>query len=781
MYIYGGGGDSVIVEILQNKIMVGAAEADTGSTNPLTNIPYSSQYYDIKKAIDKIPASNPDVKKELGKLLDTNDVILLTGETGSGKSVRVPSLVLEHYGYNAQIVCTQPRTVNASNISTFVSKILDVKIGEEVGFKFKHNDQTSAKTKLLYATDGTIAAQQFGEQARGEELFGAFDVVIIDEAHERSIQIDFLLLFIKRYLAQRKAGDVGGAATDKPKKFIIMSATVELETFRKYFADSSIGEISISGRTYPVTQHFAPKPTDDYMAAIKEKVLDVVNGMGGVAGGKEDSGGSKDKENSGGSTTNMVPGDILVFLSSKREIDELVREINERLHAKMSKQVVAVPLYSGLTPEQQHLAVDGEAFKQKPVSQIARGSKVNETAEIKIVVSTEIAETGVTVDGVVYVIESGKALESTYDTTRREDVLVQAFIPKAAVKQRIGRAGRTRPGIAYHIYTEAEYAKFPDFKQPDIRTTNIDSELMKLLMFKGVDTVGELRKVLCEMIEPPSELQIKSTLRFLAVLNIISSDKPDGKITTVGECIYALRIDVQLALALLSAKNYKVPYDESLDVIAVLQTESSVSRWFVAPPMTDKRAVGQFRDFKKKYTSAYGDVFSLYRLYRHFQEYKLGADKRFVRFQTMMEVGRNRKGIAEAFRKVEDKCHLERLGDAASQMEKNIIQTFMQGYYNQTATLKSKKNVSGREVYVYQLDSPPAPELGKQTIEVEPGRDNTMSRLSKKIMYLGVSNINGSRRFNGIINITETDLLSKVEKMYMGGVERVGDKIALLG
>jgi len=773
----------------------------TESTNPLTGVSYSTDYYDIKKKIDAIPASNPDVKKELGNLLDTNDIILLTGETGSGKSVRVPSLVLEHYGYDAQIVCTQPRTVNASNIATFVSKILDVKIGEEVGFKFRHNDQTSSKTKLLYATDGTIAAQQFGEQARGEELFSAFDVVIIDEAHERSIQIDFLLLFIKRYLAQRKAGDT--AHTDKPKKFIIMSATVELETFRKYFADSSIGEISISGRTYPVTRHFTTKPVEDYNVAIREKIMDIVNGISDkttdkasdkttdtatdkTTGGKDatkDNNEVKtkdDKDDKANNNNGNPIGDILVFLSSKREIDELVREINEKLHAKMNKQVVAVPLYSGLTPEQQHLAVDGEAFKQKPVSQIARGSKVGEVAEIKIVASTEIAETGVTVDGIVYVIESGKVLDSTYDTTRREDVLVQTFIPKAAVKQRIGRAGRTRPGIAYHMYTESEYEKFPDFKQPDIRTTNIDSELMKLLMFKGVDTVGELRKVLCEMIEPPSELQIKSTLRFLAVLNIISSDKPEGKITNVGECIYALRIDVQLALVLLSAKNYKVPYDEMLDVIAVLQTESSISRWFVMPPMTDKRAMQQFRDFKKKYTSAYGDVFSLYRLYRHFQEYKLGSDKRFVRFQTMMEVGRNRKAIADTFRKVEDKCHLEQLGPAAPQMEKNIIQTFMQGYYNQTATLKSKKNVAGKEIYTYQLDSPPAPELGKQTVEVELGRDNTMSRLSKKIMYIGVSNVNDKRKFNGIINITETDLLSKVEKMYMGGVDRVGDKIAML-
>lgn len=729
---------------------------EPNTTNPLTGVAYSTRYYEIKKDIDKIPASNPDVKKELGKLLDSKDIILLTGETGSGKSVRVPSLVLEHYGYNARIVCTQPRTVNASSISTFVSNILDVKLGEEVGYKFKHNDQTSSKTKLLYATDGTIAAQQFGEQARGEELFNKFDVVIIDEAHERSIQIDFLLLFIKRYLEQRKKGDT--TKTDKPKKFIIMSATVELETFRKYYADHAIGEMSISGRTFPVTQHFAPKPVAEYIPAIKEKIMEIVNNT------------SKD----------AMAGDILVFLPSKREIDELVRDINENLHAKMQKQVIAVPLYAGLTPEQQTLATDETAFKQKPISELVRGSKVNERAEIKIVASTEIAETGVTVKGVVYVLESGKVLNSSFDTTRRENVLVSSFIPKSAVKQRIGRAGRTQPGIAYHMYTKEEYEKFPDFKQPDIRTTNIDGELMKLLMFKGVDTIGELRELLCEMIEPPSELQIKSTLRFLAVLNLISSDKPDGKITTIGECVYALRIDVQLALVLLSAKNYKVPYDEIVDVIAILQTESNLSRWFVQPQLTDKVAMKHYREFRRKYTTAYGDVFSLYRLYRHFQERKLGADKRFVRFQVMFEVGKNRRAIMDAFRKVEDKCHLEQLGTAAAQMEKNIIQTFMQGYYNQTATLKSKKNVSGKEIYVYQLDAPPAPELGTQTVEVELGRDNTMSKLSKKIMYLGVSNINSTRKFNGIINITETDLLSKVEKMYMGGLERVEDIFVLL-
>ena len=762
-------------------------------TNPLTNVAYSTKYYELKEKIDKIPASQPAVKKELGKLLDSSDIILLTGETGSGKSVRVPSLVLEHYGFGANVVCTQPRTVNASSISDFVAQLLDVKIGEEVGYKFKHNNATSSKTKLLYATDGTIAAQQFGKQSSGGELFDEFDVVIIDEAHERSVQIDFLLLFIKKYLAGVKRGGAAANAVDKSpaditeelgddsikevthevspqssqtpqqthqrrKKFIIMSATVELETFRKYFSDYVIGEMSISGRTFPVEQHFEPKPIPEYMPVIKERIINIVN----------------DSSN--------TPGDILVFLPSKREIDDLVRDINGTLHAKLNKKVVAVPLYSGLTPEQQNLAVSSDAFKKKPIKEIARGvmNAPNGTAEIKVVVSTEIAETGVTVDGIVYVIESGKVMQSSWDTTRREDVLVSAFIPKAAVKQRIGRAGRTQPGVAYHMYGKDEYEKFPDFKQPDIRTTNIDGELMKLLMFKGVNDVGELKKLLCEMIEPPSELQIKSTLRFLAVLNIISSDAAGGKITLIGECVHRLRIDTQLALALLSAKNYNVPFDEILDVIAVLSTESSVSRWFVAPPITDKRATQQFRDFKSKYTSAYSDVFSLYRLYRRFQEHKLGADKRFVRLAVMFEVGKNRRVIAEAFKKVDNKCHLERLGEPASQMEKNIIQTFMQGYYNQTATLVSKKMVSGRTSHVYQLDSPAAPELGKQTVDVEAGRDNTLSKLAKKIIYLGISNINGTRRFNGIINITETDLLAKVEHAYMGGATRVGDKFALM-
>ena len=154
--------------------------------------------------------------------------------------------------------------------------------------------------------------------------------------------------------------------------------------------------------------------------------------------------------------------------------------------------------------------------------------------------STEVAETGVTVDGIVYVIESGKVMESSWDTTRREQILNNAFIPMAAVKQRIGRAGRTQPGVAYHMYTEAEYNKFAPYKQPDIRTTNIDSEIMKLLKFKGVDNIAVVSKILCELIEPPSELQIKSTLRFLASLSIVSSDKPDGTITSTGDCVYGM-------------------------------------------------------------------------------------------------------------------------------------------------------------------------------------------------------------------------------------------------
>jgi ATP-dependent RNA helicase DHX57 len=814
-----------------------ATTASSTNVNPLTNVPFSAKYHILKEKIDKIPASQPAVGAELGKLLDTNDIILLTGETGSGKSVRVPSLVLQHYGFNARVVCTQPRTVNASSISEFVAQLLDVKLGEEVGYKFKHNDKSSSKTKLLYATDGTITSQQFKNQAsEGNKLFDGFDVIIIDEAHERNVQIDFLLLFIKKYLDGIKRGGAGKSKPDsadtidstestditedimedtvdtaesvddttdsiestditedkesqpqpqsqppsRQKKFIIMSATVELETFRKYFKDHSIGEMSISGRTFPVTQHFAEKSMVEYLPAIKERIIDIVGGKGGNAGKSTNANasaganaGNKGKIGRGGT------GDILVFLPSKREIDELVRDINEKMHAVLSQRVLAVPLYSGLTPEQQALAVSSDGFKKKTIHAFANNG-INETAEIKIVVSTEVAETGVTVDGIVYVIESGKVMDSSWDTARRETVLVNAFIPKAAVKQRIGRAGRTQPGIAYHMYTRAEYDGFPDFKQPDIRTTNIDGELMKLLMFKGVSVVGELRKLLSDMIEPPSELQIKSTLRFLAVLNIISSDRDDGVIKHLGECVYSMRMDTQLAMALLSAKNYGVPYDEMLDIITILQTESNVGRWFAKPSMNDKPAMKQFRDFETKYTSMHSDIFSLYRLYRAFQDRKLGSGSRFVRIPLMLEVGRNRRGIADAFHKVGDKCHMEKLGPAAAQMEKNIIQAFMQGYYNQTATLKQIKMVNGRSTHVYQLDAPAAPELGAQMINVEVGRDNTLSKLSKKIIYLGISNINGVRKFNGIINIMETDLLAKVESAYMGGVERVEDRMALI-
>lgn len=674
--------------------------------NPINGKPFSQKYLDAREAMSRLPATRPEVKKELFALLDKNDVILLTGETGAGKSLIVPMLTLEYFKYKEKVVCSQPRTVNASTIATGVAEVVaDVELGKEVGYKYKYNNKSSDSTLLLYTTDGTLLSMCFKTPD-----FSPYACVLIDEAHERNMNIDLVLFFIREHLRKKDARKV---------KFVIMSATAQMEQFKEYFKGCALGEIFISGRTFPVTQHFNDKSLNGkYRDAIAERLKSIVNDEISPKWKK----GAKEQS------------DILVFLPSKREIDQLCMQINTKLVKDFALKCVCVPLYSGLDKDQELLATDESKYKKLPGS-----------PDVKIVASTNLAETGVTVKGITYVVDSGYEYESTFDPVLRESTLANKFIPKAAVKQRMGRAGRTKPGICYHMYTRAEYEKFDDYKHAEITTGNIDGVLLKMMHYgKSVDEkkVGD---ILSKLIEPPAKARVEATMKYLKELGVLAAD---GTLTETGLCVYRLNMDVPVALFLIGCKRHGVETAKALTLASIMLVDRSYQGWFRPP----NRMLPDYRDQMKKYetlqskyTSDVAELLALADLYEDFRAEKLARWKKWVNLKHLMEVPRSIRQIQKNYEAMEAKC-TEALPagkklPAGATYAQTIVECLRYGFGNQVAILKSKSS----PVYKFEVRG--------QIIETAPEEGNGLSEFNSHLIYFDLSNILGTRKINGLVNI----------------------------
>lgn len=723
----------------RNDAKLGSDEktGDTSDTNPLTGRTFTDQYYEIKKTVDSLPATASN--KEYEKLLDKHQLILLTGETGSGKTTQMPKqtlfyLLKKFKDQKSKVVCTQPRTLTARGVAGRVADELDVKVGEEVGYKFRFNNATSPDTVLSYVTDGTLLAEIINDNE-----FSKYNAVLIDEAHERSTNIDFIMLFIKRLILSKKRPDM---------KFIIMSATIELETFLNYFDGIPIGRISISGRTFPVSRYYLE---DIFREEFGNKTIDKATDKSTDKKGKNTVKGSAGTPNDTHAThvasidytkyimntikgivngdfkhiegaDQVNSGDILVFLPSKSAISNMCAVINLWQTQGMFKQrVYCAQLYSGIPKDMEDLAISDTKYKENA-----------DSPEVKIVLSTDVAETGVTVKGIVHVIDSGRVYESTFDANGRIWSLDETYASKSSIKQRIGRAGRVQPGIGYHMYTKDIYKGTSDYKSSEMSISNIDDMVMRMLNLVG--SLKELKSMLSELIEPPKKTQISSTIKYLTELGIISD-----VLTDLGKCVYNTKLDTPLGMTLLACESYNVQWDTMSRVAAVLSNESNANSWFVTPDRNDKQKMKQFKAFKDKYTSSYGDVFSLLKLFRDFEKRKIsGVQSRFVRKSLLFDAKRTLSQVYATLKSVPKDCKIPASEEPKGTEISNMILAFKHGFSNQIATRIG--------------DGPDYKTKDGLVVSVIPGYNNNMTRLSKKIIYINIVKILGKLQFNGIIN-----------------------------
>lgn len=449
-------------------------------------------------------------RDDLLKAIEEYQVLIIVGETGSGKTTQIPQY-LHEAGYTKdglKVGCTQPRRVAAMSVAARVAEEMGVKVGNEVGYSIRFEDATSDKTILKYMTDGMLLREFLTEPD-----LGAYSALMIDEAHERTLHTDILFGLVK---------DI---ARFRPElKLLISSATMDAQKFAKYFDDAPI--FNIPGRRYPVDIHYTPQPEANYLAAAVTTIFQI--------------------------HITQPRGDILVFLTGQEEIEaaELnLQETARKLGSKVPEMIIC-PIYANLPSELQ-----SKIFEPTPPK--AR----------KVVLATNIAETSLTIDGIVYVIDPGFVKENVYNARTGMESLVVTPCSRASANQRSGRAGRVAPGKCFRLYTKfAFYNELDDSTMPEIQRTNLNSVVL-LLKSLGINNLMEFDF----MDAPPAETLIRAleNLYALGALN----DK--GALTKLGRQMAEFPTDPMLARAILAADKHGC-VEEVLSIIAMLGESASL-------------------------------------------------------------------------------------------------------------------------------------------------------------------------------------------------------------
>jgi HrpA-like RNA helicase len=564
------------------KNNIGILDTKGENPNPLTGEPYSDEYKNLAQIWSKFPAY--EKAEEIIKQIHDNQVVLVISGTGSGKTVLFPKYVLHVLNYEKNIAVTLPKQIIAKSAAEFAAKTLDVKIGQDVGYQYKGSEKEgkSNKTKLLYATDGTIVARLLKDP-----LLKDFDAVIIDEAHERKVQIDFLLYLLRNVVQNRPEF-----------KLVIMSATINEEIFQSYFAKEKFITINVGAKTnYPIESIFLDNPIDqkDFLDKGYEIMKQIVK---------------KDDLKKDGSH------DILFFITSVTEANKICERIG--MDNDLKDENMCIEVYSGMDSMKQELAQDKNLYKEKF------------NKKRKIVLATNVAESSLTIDGIKYVIDSGLEFSGYYDPELNCKVLERKMITHAQAKQRMGRAGRTESGYCYHLYTKEDFDKNMErFPEPTIRVSNIASESLKFLAIPEIDSFTKLLDVYSQFIEPPREKYIRASYNQLVNMGCLSKDK----VTDLGLIINNIGLDLNFSLACYFAKKMRC-LNEVLGICCVLEAgKNNISEFFRFPKeivkisdtdSADKKqkAIQQIASLNKKFDKAkdhfnskYGDLTSLLKIF----------------------------------------------------------------------------------------------------------------------------------------------------------------------
>ncbi|MED5512790.1 MULTISPECIES: ATP-dependent RNA helicase HrpA [unclassified Pseudoalteromonas] len=438
---------------------------------------------------EQLPVSQK--KDDIKQAIANNQVVIIAGETGSGKTTQIPKMCLElGRGVDGYIGHTQPRRLAARSVANRIAEEMQCELGQQVGFKIRFSDQVSDNSYIKLMTDGILLAE-----IQQDRYLNQYDTIIIDEAHERSLNIDFILGYLKNLLPKRP-----------DLKVIITSATIDPERFSKHFDDAPI--IEVSGRTFPVEVRY--RPTTEINKDEMEADGDQLQGIFDAVDELCDEG----------------PGDILIFMNGEREI----RDTADALSKRNLKGTDVLPLYSRLSNAEQNRIFAPHSRRH-------------------IILATNVAETSLTVPGIRYVIDPGTARISRYSYRTKVQRLPIEPISQASANQRKGRCGRIEAGICIRLYSEEDFNSRPEFTDPEILRTNLASVILQML---GLG-LGDMQQF--PFVQAPDSRNINDGLTLLEELEAIKPAKRHKKteLTKSGRSLSRLPVDPRLAKMVLTA------------------------------------------------------------------------------------------------------------------------------------------------------------------------------------------------------------------------------------
>lgn len=436
---------------------------------------------------ENLPVSQK--KQEIADAIRDHQVVIVAGETGSGKTTQLPKICMElGRGITGLIGHTQPRRLAARTVADRIADELETTLGGCIGYKVRFNDQVSETTQVKLMTDGILLAE-----IQQDRLLMQYDTIIIDEAHERSLNIDFLLGYLRELLPRRP-----------DLKVVITSATIDPQRFSRHFHNAPV--IEVSGRTYPVEVRYRPivEDADDTERDQLQAIFDAVDELGQES-----------------------RGDILIFMSGEREI----RDTADALNRRDLPHTEILPLYARLSNAEQNRVFQSHSGR-------------------RIVLATNVAETSLTVPGIKYVIDPGTARISRYSFRTKVQRLPIEPVSQASANQRKGRCGRVSEGICIRLYSEEDFLSRPEFTDPEILRTNLASVILQMTAL-GLGDIGAF-----PFVEAPDKRNIQDGVRLLEELGAITLDNEHYKLTPSGRSLAQLPVDPRLAKMVLEAQKY---------------------------------------------------------------------------------------------------------------------------------------------------------------------------------------------------------------------------------
>jgi pre-mRNA-splicing factor ATP-dependent RNA helicase DHX38/PRP16 len=579
-------------------------EPERGNETANTAQSHFSRSKSIKEQKESLPAFAK--REEFLHTIRENQCLIVIGETGSGKSTQLTQYLHEAgYGERGMIACTQPRRVAAHSVARRVAEEMGVKLGELVGYTIRFEDVTGPLTKVRYMTDGVLLRESISDPD-----LSRYSVIILDEAHERSLNTDVLMSLLKRVLAKRR-----------DLKIIVTSATMSSEKFSAFYGGAPT--FFIPGRTFEVQKLYSKSPHEDFVQGAVNQILSI--------------------------HVSQPAGDILVFMTGQEDIVVTCELVEEKLKVlKDPAPLLILPIYSQLPADLQ-----SKIFEPAP-----KGTR-------KVIVATNIAETSLTVDGIVYVVDTGYAKIKSYNSKLGMDALQPAPISQANALQRAGRAGRTGPGKCYFLYTERAFRDEMYISQiPEIQRTNLSNTILLLKSLGVKDLVNDF-----DLMDSPPQDTIVTAMYDLWALGALDNL---GNLTELGKSMTPFPMEPSLAKCIVASVDAGCS-EEMLTIVSML----SVPNVFYRPQERMEEADAA----REKFLVAESDHLSLLNVFNQFRKHPTSSwcAKHFLHHKSLMRA-------AEVRAQLEDILRSLKLNIQSSGMNWDIVRKVIcSGFYHNAA------------------------------------------------------------------------------------------------